>query len=181
MNTGLYVDSNNNANEVPLQADLGGAAKVAAPRTISVPVTPTITAGAYADGQCVGGIITLTNFARSGVGSGLIQMVEAMFTTAVTPTLDFIFFDADPSAGSTITDNVAFSLAAAHTGKVIGTAQINNWTSLGTPRQGQSVGPALPFAPLPGGSTTAYLVIVTRSAFTPAASGLTIKAKVLPD
>lgn len=143
-----------------------------------VTVTQTVTASsAYASGNCVGALITIANAAASSGGSGTILAAVVDCLSAQTTQMDLIFFDSDPSSGSTITDKTALAIAAAGSPKAIGVNHITDWTSLGTPSLGQGQNQPIPFS-IPSG-TTLYAVLVTRATPTFAATGdITVRFEI---
>lgn len=126
--------------------------------------TPTVSASpAYTAGDCVGGLMTLSNAVRSGPLSGVLAAIEVMCKSAQTFAFDVIFFDANPS-GSTLNDNAAIAIAAADFDKIVGVAQItgtapNAWVNVGTPSFAVAANVNLP---LKLASTTLYAVLVAR-------------------
>lgn len=85
----------------------------------SVSVTPTITAGAYVAGNCVGGILTLTNLLRvGGPGTGIWQSMLVIDKGNQKAPLDVLLFDSNPSGG-TYTDHVAISSLTTDLSKLI--------------------------------------------------------------
>jgi hypothetical protein len=144
-------------------------------------VTPTVQAASYAVGVGIGGLISFTTAARVAAGSGLIQSIMASFTSGVVPSLDVIFFNANPT-GSTVGDKVVTAIVAADVGKIIGVAHLTDSTLLGAtaPSLIQAIGITMPFL-LPAG-TTLYAVVVTRTAITlTSTSDMTITARILQD
>jgi hypothetical protein len=134
----------------------------------TITAAQTVTASsAYASGNAVGGLITVSNVARVSAGSGLIQSVIIDTKSAQTTSTDLVLFNANPS-GSTCTDKTAFSVAAADFDKIIGVAHVTDWTSLGTPSVGQAQNLAMPFALASG--ATVYACLVTRGTPTFAAT-----------
>ncbi len=149
--------------------------------TSTVQVTPTVQIAAYTAGQCVGGLITLANAARVAAGSGLIQAVTASFISGVVPSLDIIFFNANPT-GSTTTDKTALAIATADLGKIIGIMHLTDATLLGatTPSWMQSEQQAMPFK-LPSG-TSLFASVVTRTGITlVSVADMTVSANLLQD
>src|SRR4051794_19252792 len=71
-------------------------------KTGSVHLTnsPTVTAGpaAYASGQNVGSLITLSGATRVSGGSGIIQSAFVTVKTALTAPFDVVFFDTVPTS-----------------------------------------------------------------------------------
>jgi len=144
-------------------------------------VTPTVQAASYAVGVGIGGLISFTTAARVAAGSGLIQSIMASFTSGVVPSLDVIFFNANPT-GSTVGDKVVTAIVAADVGKIIGVAHLTDSTLLGAtaPSLIQAIGITMPFL-LPAG-TTLYAVVVTRTVITlTSTSDMTITARILQD
>ncbi len=125
-------------------------------------LTPTVTAGAYAAGQVVGGVQTLTNAVRSGILSGILHGIFVKSKGTSTPALTLYFFDTNPSNG-TYTDNVAAADFIAAGSK--GTA---HYAGLGIP--------------LVLTGTSLYVLAVATGAFTPAStSDYTIDLNILQD
>lgn len=87
--------------------------------TIAVQATPD-----YSDGDSVGPLLTLTNFARgvSG-GSGIITRFQLRSLINITVQTFVHIFDANPSA-STFTDNAALSIHASDRSKLLKTFAI---------------------------------------------------------
>jgi hypothetical protein len=149
--------------------------------TTSQQSTPTVQAASYSAGNCVGALISLTTAARVAAGSGLIQSVTATFSSGVLPSLDVIFFNANPS-GSTTTDKTAVAIATADLGKVVGVAHLTDTTLLGasSPSVIQSQQQAIPFV-LPSGQTL-YAAVVTRTAITlTSTSDMILTVRILQD
>lgn len=151
------------------------------PTCATVQVTPTVQAAAYAAGNVIGGLLTLTGAARAGAGSGLIQSVAASFKSGVAPTsLDVVFFSANPS-GSTLTDKTAIAVVAADIAKVIGVAHLTDTTLLGAsaPSLLQAQLQTMPFF-IAG--TALFAAVVTRSAITlTSTTDMTLSVRTLPD
>lgn len=124
-----------------------------------VAAQPTVTAGAYATGNDVGGKITLAGAVNAVPASGLLQKVAVKFKSAQTAPFDVVIFDADPTS-TTITDKTAFSVAVADFQKVQGVVHVTDCTTLGTVSYCIASGLALPLKPSTG--TTLYAAIVTR-------------------
>lgn len=77
---------------------------VAGGTVVHVAVTPTITAGAYAASDCVGGKITITSAMRTSGGSGIWQSLHIIDKGNQKANLVIQIFNADPTA-ATLTDN----------------------------------------------------------------------------
>lgn len=80
----------------------------------------------YADGDNIGGLLTLSNVGHtSGANTGILQdvtLVEAD-SSPQNAAIDVMFFDANPSA-STFTNNIATVIHADDEDKIIGVAQL---------------------------------------------------------
>lgn len=168
LNGGKYTSAGvtlTDGQSVAFQTTVQGAVQVqAGGYTGASQVTPTVQAAAYAVGNVIGGLLTLTGAARA-VGSGLIQQVMATFVSGVVPSLDIIFFNASPT-GSTVTDKTALAVATADLGKVVGVVHASDGTLLGAtlPSIVQATQQALAFN-LPSG-TSLFAAVVTRTAIT---------------
>lgn len=124
----------------------------------------TVTAGsAYASGNAVGGLITITNAARIGGGTGYVASVAVDIKSTQTGAIDVFFFDANPS-GSTCTDKSNISIVVADFNKVLGYLQIPtaSMLSVGTPTVGVVANVKLPFSLVAPG-TSLYACVVTRA------------------
>lgn len=170
-----------------LPVDIGSSATISVSSgnfggfTAMLQNTPTVTATAYAAGQCVGGLIALSGASRTAGGSGLIQSVAVSFLSGVQPSVDVVFFNANPTA-STITNNTALAINAADVGKVVGVAHLSDITLLGasSPSFIQATGLALPFVVSTG--TILYCALVIRSsASLTSVSDATLTVRVLQD
>jgi hypothetical protein len=72
-------------------------------------VAPTVTAGAYSAGDIMGGLLTFEIPSAPNGGYFLLNELQFSFKAAVTPSLQAVLFNANPSA-TTQTDNSAYSL-----------------------------------------------------------------------
>lgn len=130
-------------------------------------IAQTVTASsAYATGNAIGGLMTITGAARvsgtsgaSGTG-GLLQSVGANFKDAQTTPIDVFVFKANPS-GSTCTDKTAFALATADFDKVLGVVHMNDFTAGNTASFGQTQNLAMPYTL--SSATSLFACAVTRS------------------
>lgn len=115
----------------------------------------TVTAGAYAANDSLGGLQTLSSVGTNG---GYLQSVSITSTSGVTSEIDLFIFNANPSA-STCTNDAAFALAAADVGKLLPGSPIAVTSSFaaGTPTVRVAQNLAIPFA-----ATTLYVCYVTR-------------------
>ena len=154
---------------------------LSSPSAVVVTQTPTITIGSYVTGNVVGGLLTFAGVARAVGLDGLVQMViiNSKVTTSAT-SFDLILFHTNPAA-STFTDKVGLSVNVADFDKIIGVVHISDWTNLGSCSFAQALNLAMPYK-LASGSTTAYGVLVARSAPTFAStSDIEVALKVLPN
>lgn len=164
--TGTFVVQNTTAAGENHIGEVGVNEKI-------ITVAQTVTAAQYAAGNCVGGLITFATAARvsgasgaSGTG-GIIASVIIDCKSAQTTQMDVLFFNADPSSGSTITDKTAIAIATAQWQTMIGVAHVADWTSAGTPSVGQSL-VSIPYSL--ASATSLFAVIVTRATPTFAAT-----------
>jgi hypothetical protein len=174
-----YTDGTNYSFAHPL-LDNTGAIIAPAVQTGSVDLvaSPSVTAGAYAAGANVGGLITLSGATRIAAGSGIINSVIVTVSTALTAFYDVVLFKTAPT--STITDNVAFNLnQLTDLPYICGTAHCNDQTSLGTPNMFQAVNLGYPFS-LSASNTNLYAAIILRGAQTlPSTSAINLIVNVL--
>lgn len=128
--------------------------------------SPTVTGdtNAYASGDNVGGLLTLTDVVSPSRPYGIIRGVTIINDTvsASTP-FDVFFFNANPS-GTTISNNGAQSIASADQAKVVGVIHCSDITSDGACTVHQSQSLAIPFSL--SDSTKLYATIVVRSSMT---------------
>jgi len=149
--------------------------------TALIQATPAVQAAAYAAGQNVGNLITLTGSSRIAAGSGLLQAITAAFASGVVPVLDVILFSANPTASNTA-DRTAVAIAAADNAKVLGVVHMNDATLLGVaaPSLVQGQQQAMPFKLAAG--TALFASVVTRSAITlTSTTDMVLSAFVLQD
>ncbi len=143
-------------------------------------LTPTVTAGAYAAGQVVGGVQTLTNAVRSGILSGILHGIFVKSKGTSTPALTLYFFDTNPSNG-TYTDNVALTWNAADFAFLVHTHTVSaaDFIAAGSKGTAHYAGLGIPLV-LTG--TSLYVLAVATGAFTPAStSDYTIDLNILQD
>ncbi len=102
---------------------------------------PVVSNGAYSSGDIVGGLLTFY-CGQDANSTVLITGVIVAVKAAVTSSLKLVLFNAVLSASTTVTDNAAYSLAAADVFKVVGvidfTAQTAVLTDHGTPNTYQA-------------------------------------------
>jgi hypothetical protein len=150
-------------------SDLGGGASEEQIGSVGwdqadILIAPTITAGAYAADECVGGIQVLTNFMRVASKSAQVMGMHITDVGNVKATLDFVFFNADP--GVATADNAAYVWDADDYSRVVFHVRVDatEYTSV--------VGVALCSKALSGfpvtadGSANLYLAIITPNAVT---------------
>src|ERR1700757_2236634 len=106
---------------IPLLADADGQGyMVAGGISRFITLTPTVTAGAYAIGASIGGVLSFTGAARAvGLGTGIVYGATIVDPARQVGAIDLLFFNSNPT-NSTFTDNVAAVLAAADAAKVVG-------------------------------------------------------------
>lgn len=89
-----------------------------------VVVAPTVTAGAYSAGDIMGGLMTFTIPNVPNGGYLLLNELQFSFKAAVTPSLQAVIFNSDPTS-TTQTDNAAYSLHASDAFKVRAALPVN--------------------------------------------------------
>lgn len=149
---------------------------------IKVQVAQTVTAGAYAAGNALGGLMTIANAARvsgslgaAGTGGILTGMQLNSKTIQTGVQVDVFIFDANPT-GSTCTDKTAFVIAAADFDKVVGIQTIPSTAAGGAGWFGATTTGAVgipTYFPVTydlSSSTSIYACAVVRAAITPAAT-----------
>jgi hypothetical protein len=139
----------------------GGGVPTATGVIASSTASPTVQTAAYASGNDIGGLITLTGAVAV---RGYIQNTSITMADSQTPTLDVFFFNANPT-GSTITDKTNIAIATADLPKVIGIAHVSDCSSGSAPTICQAQNLAMPYQLASG--TTYYIAIVARNAITP--------------
>ncbi len=148
-------------NSKPLQMDPTGVlcVKMSGGTNSTVSGVLTVTASsAYAAGNAVGGLITLSNINRASGLSVFIQSVVVASKSAQTAQLDLVFFTANPT-GSACTDKTTFSVATADAAKLVGAAHVSDWTASALGSVGQMQQPPIGITPA---GTAAYACLVTR-------------------
>lgn len=112
------------------------ASRVVAGRmTQSVSVTPTVEATPdYADGDVIGGKMTIAAAARSAGGSGAVVwgQVYSLVDIGASIPIRVVLFNSDPS-NSTFTENAALSVHADDLSKIVGVLNLDQRLDLGTP------------------------------------------------
>ncbi len=79
--------------------------------SIGLDVTPTITtsAGAYASGDNVGGLLILLDSVKNANKSTILKSIHVKDNANQKQPLTILLFNSDPTSGATITDNSAFA------------------------------------------------------------------------
>ncbi len=104
-----------------------------APVQVRISVTPTISTSAYASGDCIGGLQTLSNAARISGGSGIIQSILVLDKTqAQRAAMDLLFFDRSVTVAG---DNAAVAMSDADMAYCLGVVPIGPYNTAwpGTP------------------------------------------------
>lgn len=102
-------------------------------KPVRVLVTPTITATPdYTAADNIGGKLTLAGVSSKDGGPVVLDEVKLVDAANQKPTLEIVFFNADPSA-TTFTDNGALTIHADDVPKIIGKIAIasGDWASAG--------------------------------------------------
>lgn len=80
---------------------------------------PVISTSAYANGDCVGGLQTISSAVNADGLAAYLHSITIVDESAQDTAFSFIFFSENPSA-STFADNAAISIAAADRDKILG-------------------------------------------------------------
>lgn len=100
----------------------------------TIALTPAVTAGAYVDGDAVGGLLTFANAARSSGGGGVIKNVVIIDDAGQDVALELWIFD---RAFTPIADNGAWAPTEADLENCIGVISTEDsgqgWMAAGTP------------------------------------------------
>jgi hypothetical protein len=88
--------------------------------------TPTVTAGAYAAGDAVGGLLTFANAVRVSGGSGEILSCTIYDLSQQRPSLELVLFD---RTFTNVADNAVFDPTDADLANCIGVISINSWAN----------------------------------------------------
>lgn len=138
-------------------------------RLIEIRNVPAVEAGAYADGDLIGGKQTLLNAVEEVDGAGAVTGMRVISTGALAQQLDCVLFNADPT-NTTFTENGAFALNTADAAKVIGVVKLDTYTALNAPGVATHAFGELCLPFVLDGGTSLYLAMVARGAITPAAT-----------
>jgi len=149
-------------------------------KTVSVTVTPTVTASnAYGTNYVVGGLLTFAN-AFTSKGSGVIQSVTVTCKKVETSGFTFFPFNANPS-NTTWTDAAVANINAADVSAMRNPIALSANSQLGTCTVLSAVGLGQATAP---GSTSLYGVLIANGALTNqfgSTSDITVTVTVLQD
>lgn len=150
---------------------------------LRVKVTPTISTSAYASGDCIGGLMTITGAARVNGGSGVLNAFTVLDKTqAQRSPMDLMFFDESVTAAG---DNAAVAFTDADMDKCIAILSLPFYNNAfpGTPlnSHASSYGIGLPFV-CGAASTSIFCQAVARGTPTyTSTSDLTFAFTVLQD
>lgn len=149
-------------------------------KTVSITVTPTVTASnAYGVNYVVGGLLTFAN-AFTSKGSGILQSVTVTIAKVETNGFTFFPFNANPS-NTTWTDAAVAAINAADVAKVRGPVYLSTNSQLGTHTVLSAVGLGQAMAP---GATSLYGVLIASAALTnqfASTSDVTVTVTILQD
>jgi hypothetical protein len=131
-------------------------------------VTPAVTAGAYSAGDIMGALMEFP-VCRIPGKPVLITGLQFALKAAVTPSLQAVLFDADPT-NTTKTDNAAYSLNAADVFKVIKSVPVlalgGYLTDHGTPNTYSIDGLNIVAAPADQTSSSIYMLLIDLTGVT---------------
>lgn len=126
---------------------------------------------AYAAGDLLGGKLTLSGAFPTGPKEPYWINVTIQDLTKQNATIDVILFDSNPSA-TTFTNNAALDIADADLPKIIGFAQVSDYTSFADNSVGIATGLSIAAKPLAGADL--YACLVSRGTPTYAANELSV-------
>lgn len=134
------------------------------PLVARIQVTPTITAGGYTAGDCVGGLMTITDAARANGGSGMLLSITVLDQTqAQRAPMDLLFFDASVTSAG---DNAPVAFSDGDMAHCLGIVQLPLYNAPwpGTPLNSIAAlhGIYLPYA-LDAGTANLYCQAVLRT------------------
>ena len=84
------------------------------------PITPTVTAGSYTNGDSVGGVISVGNIPEQGMIMSVVIQDDADQGNA----FQLFFFESEPTG---VADNAAFDLSDADMGLCVGAVSLDTW------------------------------------------------------
>lgn len=148
-------------------------------RSKTISIAPTVDTGAYATGDLVGPMQTLTGAGFTGVYTGIIQSVTITDLDNQAADFDLVIFSSNPS-GTTFTDNAAFDIADADLPKVVCVIQVTTNVAFNDNAVIIANGTNCVFDAV-ASTGILYAAAVIRSAATFTASGLTFRYSILQD
>ena len=130
-------------------------------------VTLTVTAGAYASGQCVGGLKTLTsNLLAPHSKTAEVRQIIIVDKAEQDVDYDVLFFHSNPST-TTFTDNVELDMADADLTKLCGIVEVRTHYAFADNGCVSSGPTSIPIRTEAGsGSATLYMAVVVRGSAT---------------
>jgi len=129
---------------------------------IKVPAATLVcSTAAYTAGDSIGPLLTLTHVWDFAGQAAILQSIVVQDLAAQNSAIDFIFFDANPSA-TTFTDNGALTVADADLPKIVGTVSLlaSDYVAFADSSAATVKTIALPVNPLSGSSL--YCALVAR-------------------
>lgn len=177
INTAIGSTSDSLASSDTATASLIAFIKREASKSSLVFSEPTVTVStspAYSEGDCIGGIITLSNINIAGGGAVRLESISLNENGGASPDLKFIFFKSTPSGG-TYTDNQTVSWGAGDMANRVGLVKVlaANWDLIGSKAM---VSNSDLNQIMTTNGTDAYLIIAAGSAYTPSSTtNLTVK------
>ena len=174
------VPSPTTGQQVATQCDADSNVRIVAGNTVSVCVTPTVTAtNSYGVNYVVGGLLTFSN-SFTAKGSGILQGVVANIKDVETSGFTFIPFASNPS-NTTWTDAAVAAINAADKFTPRGPVALTANSQLGTQTINSAAGIGEALAP---GTTSLYGVLIANAALTNQFAGtgdVQVCIKVLQD
>jgi hypothetical protein len=138
---------------------LPGPQTVTTLNQVHLSASPTVTAAAYAAGNVVGGLLTLTGAVGGTATTALLHKVNLMCKSSQSSQFDVLIFHTNPT-NSTFTDKTALAVNVLDFDKIGAVVHVTDWTNLGTPSIGLATNLAISVKGL--ASQTIYAVIVAR-------------------
>lgn len=169
------VDSSGNSTT----AGGGGGGTTAV--TVSVAVTPTVSATTYTTGLVIGGLMSFAGMARSANSTGLINSASVASKSPNTASIDIIVFGVQPGSIAD-TGNIS-TLAPADLAKIVCVFSLAEWSSIGAGSFGQAAPESRFFKCADGTNTqTLWAYAVARASVTLAStSDLTVTIRASQD
>lgn len=126
----------------------------------SVTVTPTITTDAYTANDCVGGIQTLANAARTQNNETILLSLKITDLAAQDAVLNIFFFESNPAAG-TYTDNAELDIHDTDMAKCLGAIEVAAADYLSAKDNSVATVRNIGFGMTPSGSSSLYALVKT--------------------